>query len=676
MSLTLTNPVLLPLLAMVAVPILLHLFARARPPVYRFSSVLLIQRVVRHTMRVKRPQDWLLLVLRTCLLTALVGAFLQPVLYLAGSTAATGQRRVVVIVDASASMAWVDGAQTRFATACAEAGEVLAGLGTADLANVIWLDATPTGVFPRLGRNVSYLQQALRRGRVTSEAGDVDAALRLALEMLAAEPDGSPSLCLVSDFQTSTWKQATVALPDTIPTVRIRVGAPETPAPNTALSRITCEPAVPLVGEDAAVSCEVRNLGPEPRRCTVFLTVEESRQSRAVVVPAWGSAEAVFACRLRSAGEFVAAARLEEDAFPGDDAGWWVGTARAAVRVGLADADAALAGRWRQALAALDWVQLTALAPGDLEAELPYDVVLLAGWAGNSAGRLRRFVEAQGRVIVAPAAELPGAALAALTGSPARESSARVGWEALEPPRRLRLCRVDDPVFRLFATGEYGDPAGGRFRGRWRVPLDCLPGDGTALMEYEDGAPALLRYRGSGSVFVWNLPLAPEHSDFAGRVEFVPLLGEVLLSCRAAGPGTDRLGEVTCGEPLCLDLPDGALAAEVELRDGAGAVVPTALCESGSRCFAQAEGSLDPGLYTWQRGGVTVSRAAVNFPRPESDLRLQPDSALARAGGVFRGGADLRRLREGVVLWPWLLALAAVAALAEGIVLPWAERSG
>ncbi len=73
MSLTFLNAVLWPLLALLSVPVLLHLFARSRPPAYKFSSIELVQRVIRSTMRIKKPQAWILLILRMLFRRAMKG---------------------------------------------------------------------------------------------------------------------------------------------------------------------------------------------------------------------------------------------------------------------------------------------------------------------------------------------------------------------------------------------------------------------------------------------------------------------------------------------------------------------------------------------------------------------------------------------------------------------------
>ena len=81
MNFVLTNVVLWPFLALVLVPLLLHLFARSKPPQYRFSSLEFILRIIRQTVRIKRPQDWLLLLIRTLLFAAIILLFLQPLFF-------------------------------------------------------------------------------------------------------------------------------------------------------------------------------------------------------------------------------------------------------------------------------------------------------------------------------------------------------------------------------------------------------------------------------------------------------------------------------------------------------------------------------------------------------------------------------------------------------------------
>ena len=65
MSLFFQQPWLFPLLALAGLPLLVHLLSRTRPPVYRFSNLEFLQRVIRRTARFRRPQEFRLRITRT-----------------------------------------------------------------------------------------------------------------------------------------------------------------------------------------------------------------------------------------------------------------------------------------------------------------------------------------------------------------------------------------------------------------------------------------------------------------------------------------------------------------------------------------------------------------------------------------------------------------------------------
>jgi hypothetical protein len=74
-----------------------------------------------------------------------------------------------------------------------------------------------------------------------------------------------------------------------------------------------------------------------------------------------------------------------------------------------------------------------------------------------------------------------------------------------------------------------------------------------------------------------------------------------------------------------------------------------------------------PGVYRWMVGGQAAHQVVVNFPEGESDLRgMRPDGLKEEAGS---GGSLTRRaaLSSGLPLWPWLVGLAALLLLGEGV---------
>ena len=60
MSVLWLNSALAGLLGLAVVPLLAHLFARAKPKIVRFSSLKWLREVERRTARLQRPKDWLL----------------------------------------------------------------------------------------------------------------------------------------------------------------------------------------------------------------------------------------------------------------------------------------------------------------------------------------------------------------------------------------------------------------------------------------------------------------------------------------------------------------------------------------------------------------------------------------------------------------------------------------
>ncbi len=675
MNVLFSNPALLPLVALLTVPLLLHLFARTRPPRYAFSSVTFILRILRASMRVKRPQNWLILLLRTLLFGAIIFMFLQPVFFATPDLADPFQRKsIVLVVDASASMSYRDGAQTRFAAACAEASEVLAGLTTRDTANIIWMDRDPAPEFPTMGVNHGFLRTQLQQARVTGQAGDVDTALQQALKLLAGA-NGKREICIISDFQAAAWQSVSLVVPPHVSIVRIQVGGRD--GDNTALVSIRTSPARPLAGEPVMLSCDVENYSSVPRHTTVYLAVGESRQSQDLVIAPHTRGTAIFPHRFDTGGPAVVEASVGEDAYPGDDRRWQLVLVREHLRVGLLSQDQALARRWHHALDALAWAEVDILDAVSLEKELTHDILLLAGWTGEGTESVRAALERGTTVICAPGDKLPLRAIQALipdgTGTATAATASR---ERLPSPAHLRIVSPDDPIFRLFVGGEYGDLSRGHVTDRLRIDATGLA-PATPLLAYADGVPALMRLGEAGGLYLWNIALAAGHGTWAAQVEFLPFFGELLLSSREQGRDQPVGADVETGQPVSRRLPSSGSGAPLALVDAAGQAVTLVTSVDQDGMKAAAGTLLGPGVYTWQHQGHRLGYSTVNFPTVESDLQVLTAGELKHvAGTLVSSGRRVRRLREGLDVWPYLLMAAVALVLVEGTALILVERTG
>jgi hypothetical protein len=669
MSVLFANAALLPLLALVLAPLLVHLLSRTRPPVFWFSSVEFIRRILRRTQRLRRPQDWVLWLLRTLAVLALALAFLRPLLFARSGLGGIGvARHVVVIVDASASMAYIEGARSRFAAACAEANEILAGLTAADTANVIWLRSPPEAVFPEPGVNVQFLREALRKGAVTSEPADVPEAVRLALDMLR-EREGRKEICLVSDFQRTNWEGVRIEAPPDVNVLSVRVGQGD--GENQALTRLFTDPPAPLAGEACSLHCEVRNFSPRQRRFPVLLEAGEARDRQDVSLGPWEKGLAIFPLAPAPAGRRSVVVRLGDDAFPGDNERAAIVEVHPFLQVGLWGVEPETAAAWRRALDALSWVRVETIDSPDTDA----DVLLLAGWDGGSVEPVLDRLKRGKSVLWFPARETPMSKVAQmLSRDPGTAADGVLGWETSRDPHTLRITRPEDPLFGIFGRGEYGDPARGVFHGRFRLP--AAPSTETAtLLTYEDGVPALVWTTGSGTLVLWNLALQADASDYATRPEFLPLLAETILRSRPASDEAAERRNAVPGQILVCSLGRTLLPSDVRLTDGGGrSFVVEQHVEGGSFSLA-SERIRETGVYEWRAGEESVELNAVNFPAAESDLRAGEPATFVGESHAFGGGGEVKAAHAGRPLWAQCLAAAIMFLLMEAALTLWAVRA-
>lgn len=654
MNMLLQNANLAWLAGLIAAPLLLHLFARTRPPRFLFSATEFVRRAVRKTMRLRRPRDWLLLACRTLAVAALVGAFLRPVLFLEGMPEVGGpSRTLVVIVDRTASMAWSEGGQSRFAAACAAASQLLAGLTSRDSADLVWLDSEPEAVFPEPGPNAAYLRQRLADAHVTNESGDPAAAIERARSLLESA-GGTRELCIISDFQAAQWADVTIKLPEGVRLHTLPVGRAE--AGNGCVVEMRSYPPAPVVGEPVQILCEMANFSSEARARIATIEIGEARVSRQVMLAPWGRAVASVDHVFRKPGPHVVQARLDDDAFGADDWRGAIVPVRDALRVGVLGADPRVAPVWLRALGAIPWTAPLRVNGGDLSAAGACDLLMVAGWDGGAMAPLKELRLAGLPMIIAPKAGLDLRAVQELMGE--RGEGGAAAWEVLKEPVGMTVDDHEHPVFALFRSGEYGDPARAAFRMRWRLPLPTPRG--RTLMRFADGPAAILLCEANPPVLLWAAPLSAPESDWASHASFLPWFGELVGSLRARRSGMvpptmlpgERLTWRTSGRD-----------AGVRLAGSGDAIIGTSATAAGSDGWRYISAPIaSPGVFRWLVDEECRETQIINFPNIESDLRAgMPPSAGAVAGGVLRSARELSR-KDGTPLWKFL-AWSCLAAL-------------
>ncbi|HET7599321.1 MAG TPA: BatA and WFA domain-containing protein, partial [Gemmatimonadales bacterium] len=199
------HPWMLAALAAAGVPVLLHLLQSREPPTVEFPAVrYLIAATRRHQRRLKL-QNWLLLLVRTLLVVALVLAAAGPTVPGRG-VAGHAPSAMVLVLDNSASSAAVVNGTPRLVQLKAAARRVLERATPDD---ALWL-VTADGL-PRRGDPLTLLD-LVRQAEPSPRRLDLGAALATAGRVLASESRPG-EIVLLSDLQASAVSAAEVKAP-------------------------------------------------------------------------------------------------------------------------------------------------------------------------------------------------------------------------------------------------------------------------------------------------------------------------------------------------------------------------------------------------------------------------------------------------------------------------------
>jgi hypothetical protein len=372
----------------------------------------------------------------------------------------------------------------------------------------------------------------------------------------------------------------------------------------------------------------------------------------------WSETLAVVPVTFPVEGLIPVSVSISEDLFPADDRRYTLAEVRGGLNVSIVGTSPT-ATTWLRAAKALDGV----VARKATLADASGDVVFIAGWRGEPlAGLLQKGTA----VVIQPGEPISPEALAEIgiqlttpLLQPLRtESMGGTGWT-------LRIAKEDHPVFSLFATGTYGDPANGSVRRRVQTPAGW---QGEVLLKFSDHQPALTECETATPLVWWNLDLGT--TDWPTRTAFLPFFGEFLrhLSTKVR---TTAVREFESGTPLRLDA-SATDPSRVQLLDERDSELKLRPENPQTVTLLRSTEPARPGSYRWAAQGTVLDRAIVNFPEVESDLRtLTQEELKGTAGLLIAGGTQqtMADLREGKPLWPWFIAAAALFFLSEGILL-------
>jgi hypothetical protein len=682
-------PAFLAGLALLVIPILIHLRRKQRSQVVVFPSLMFLEKIPYQSEDRREIQNWMLLLLRALAVILLVAAFARPFMDRTELQAGTltGPKESVLLIDRSYSMAVGD----RWSRALDAARAVVSSMGPLDRTSVVFFSSSAAAAQMSTSDR-TRLRAAIDSARVSSQATRYGPGLRLAQSLLEASELPSRELVIISDFQRAGWTgEEGVHLPEGTQVNTITVA--DGPIDNTSLAGVTLTRQRFSDRERISPVARVTRLGGEsPVNVEAILEIDgRETQRRQVSLPAAGAAQVTFEPFVLTARHMRGTVRVGTDALAQDNVHHFVvspGAATGVLLVGDRPAPGGAVTRsvmfLQNALGITDEGGFDVVVrPGSpTDAELANrSVVILHDAPVPGGARLRRFVEGGGGLIVAVGERgtWPADLASLFPGT--------LGPVTDREQRGARLGEIDysHPIFEIFAGPRSGDFTSARFL---RARLMEVPEADSVrvLARFDDGSVALAERRvGAGRVLVWtstldrfwnDLVLQPVFLPFihqmvryaSGRSEVVPsfLAGQVIDVTDSRAMATAGLGDVADelqdGERVVLS-PDGDGLA---LRTGEGPV------------YLELD---DQGFYEIRPPGrqdVRPLAVAVNVDITEADLSpLDPEemkasitSAPATASAPRLGDAadeGLRRVeqerRQGI--WRWLLLSAFLVLVVE-----------
>lgn len=675
-------------LALIA-PILVHLVRRESSRRVLFSSLMFVRRTPKASLRKQRLRHPLLLLLRLAALLLLVLAIARPLLTdpdavgLSGS----GRRSLILLLDDSFSMRFGD----RFERAQAQARTILEGMGAGDRVQaVLFSDSTRLLNRPEANPGeVGKLIDALEPGFSGTDYGP---ALRLADQLLAGAPEGSPEIHWISDFQESGWQPGSpnVSIDERVELRTYPVG--QTPGPNVSIGRVTIEPedrSSSRVAITAEIRSRHRRQAPDPvldleingqpaRSRTVRLKSDDTRLVRfeSIAIPR---------------GESTARLHLEfEDALPEDNFAYSSLSPPPRLKTLLLGGNRRDHYYLNRALTASpdSSVDVTVAEPGRIPlSELSsYAAVILNNCGpvpAETASALIRFVRSGGGLLLISGPRTHAESLGNLeeilpATLPKRYRAAGRGRD-----QRIGRLQKRHPIFNLFEDVHFSYFMAIAYTDFYLA--EPLPG-GRVLAALQNGSPLLLeRESGKGRVLLFASSLDRNWNQLPMKSVFLPFCQEMVRYAARFRPSPQayRVGDRVALQSMnprwakalaALSSSGRSFAHSWSVVAPSGRKIPLEDPAGGNRSSLKLT---EPGFYRF-RVQETEHLLASNLDPRESDLRAQrPERLLAQLPRVSRreGAApqqptslDRRHALENRQrLWWYLVLTACLVLLVESL---------
>ena len=677
------------------IPLLLHLLQRRRLVHVRFSTLRFLRLAQKRSARKIRMENFLLWLLRTLVVLALVAAFAIPVLRTErlGRLVGSSARDVAIVLDGSYSMRYTSTQRNVWDETVAAAAAVVEGLRKGDRVCLFVAEDNVRALIAQPSTDLALALSLIK----AQQPGNWPSRLKPAIDAAAAALKQSTrrerELHIITDGQAVPWRPpaeagaAAAAAGEPVPeagpaaaepTCFVTLVGPRDPF-NAYPRTVDVEPALLMAGMPARVTVQVGHSGPlEPVTISLLVDDREVVRRSLEFTPEKATDELVLPVPALEAGVHHARVMVPADGLALDDELHFLLRVRERLKVlcvGTAEDAFFLMKSLNPAGDVAAGFEVNRVDPDNFAgADLAtYSCVFLCNaipLPGQGLLALEDQVRRGGTLVVFPGDRATPRDYASWTCLPAVPVDVRTVPES-ERLRTLRLLARKDPFFTGFKL-----PAGA-------VPTLALQRELTWGAASPDAMPLMAagpdatflwgRTVGLGRVFMYALSADRRWSTFPLSPLFLPLNHQMVQF--GAGLGREPLYRWTSHALLLSDVLTG-LREQARLVDPDGKPVALRREREGARTLVYADELNNPGVYSIEPSAEERLQPAlaVNVDRIESDLTPLPEREIAGRTGfrttfLARDREDLLRQidehRRGRPLGEPLLWLALVLAVAE-----------
>ncbi|MCS6982187.1 MAG: VWA domain-containing protein [Flavobacteriales bacterium] len=630
-------PTFLGALALLAIPLIIHLFRFRKYRKIRFSDIVFLRRALTESTRRSRLRHLLMLFLRLTTVAALVVAFAYPLRQ--GDQFSKRRKYVSIYIDNSLSMDNPAAAGTLLDEARATAEAIMRGFGEG--ARFLVLAGTPLengGRFTNLNEALHLAAQV----RIAPQSRPLSAVLQRAVATFAAEndPQGSHSIFLISDFQTSQNDLLSAQLPGPIPDELVCVPVQASRTANMAVDSAWLASGLPLAGQQDILHFRCRNYGNTQAEIPAeFFVNGLKKASTLLTIPPGSTAETSFPVLLPERESLWTELRLQDAGASFDNRFFVVlhPSLRRNILVWYEDNPASL-------LRALSTepafsVSSSPLAQADYSAIKKTDVLFLVGirqWTSGLSSIVRDFLQRGGWVTLFPPASDTPASVIEL------EKELSLSWPGILQNTEAEVAPPDlhHPFFSGIFELQNERLAMPRTH-RWYATF--WPG-ADIILRFTGGQPFLQSLAvGKGRLFGYAVPLDNAWSNLPQHGLFVPLILRTAIQSRATTALYYTADPNSFKEPPQIPAP-GSDSSEEPFR-WVNAEAPQenfipAQQRWGNRVVFQMNHLVPPpGVYNIYQGDSLAGVLAWNATGPESNPEVYApaklDEILRRQGWEF-----------------------------------------